>query len=141
MDNSNLVPLYGISESGSAILKKITAYDDFYKQFLKLQGRLYKFPATVALEFYAQKPDTDCIGTETQWNKQGYSLISGANAVHFIDSQGHRIDYYDYSQMENNQNPPERWMITKDNADSVKQILSENNTIPENNSSIISMRR
>lgn len=139
MDNSNLVPLYGISESGSAILKKITAYDDFYKQFLKLQGRLYKFPATVALEFYAQKPDTDCIGTETQWNKQGYSLISGANAVHFIDSQGHRIDYYDYSQMENNQNPPERWMITKDNADSVKQILSENNTIPENNSSIISM--
>ena len=139
MDNSNIVPLYGISETGSEMLSNMAEHDDLYKQFLKLQGRLYKFPATVALEFYAQKPDTDCIGTEAQWNRQGYSLGSGAEAVHFIDSKGNLIDYYDYSQMENNQEQPRRWMITAENADSIKQILSETNTIPDKNAPIISM--
>ena len=97
MENSNIVPLYGISALGSEMLQNMTEHDDLYKQYLKLQGRLYKFPATVALEFFAQKPDTDCIGTETQWNRQGYSLKTGAESVHFIDSSGNLIDYYDYS--------------------------------------------
>ena len=139
MENSNIVPLYGISALGSEMLQNMTEHDDLYKQYLKLQGRLYKFPATVALEFFAQKPDTDCIGTETQWNRQGYSLKTGAESVHFIDSSGNLIDYYDYSQMENNQGQPRRWMITAENAEDIKQILSETNTIPENNTSIISM--
>lgn len=135
------IPMSGFSEMGKATLNNMSNNPVMYANFLKMQGRMFKFPATVALEFFSHSDKTDCIATEGQWRNLGYRLKTSADAIRFIDSKGNIHSYYDFSQIENAEFFPKRWEITQENVSEVKDYLRANYSISDGNPNtpIISM--
>jgi hypothetical protein len=106
---------------GAAKLSEIADSNDIYTDFLKFQGRIFKQSASVALEFYAQKPTVIFIATEKQWAASGYRIMDGGEAIHFTDEDGNHSDLYDFSQIEGDI-APRLWSI---NVENVNQFKSE----------------
>lgn len=135
------ISMSGFSESGKKTLDNLSANPMMYSNFLKMQGRMFKFPTSVALEFFSHSEKIDCIATEGQWINLGYRLKNSAEAVRFIDSKGTIHSFYDFSQIENAEYFPKRWEVTQENVAEVKDYLRSNYNISDGNpnSSIISM--
>lgn len=135
------ISMSGFSESGKRTLDNLSANPTMYTNFLKMQGRMFKFPTSVALEFFSHSEKIDCIATEGQWTNLGYRLKNSAEAVRFIDSKGTIHSFYDFSQIENAEYFPKRWEVTQENVAEVKDYLRSNYNISDGNpnSSIISM--
>lgn len=135
------ISMSGFSESGKKTLDNLSANPTMYSNFLKMQGRMFKFPTSVALEFFSHSDKIDCIATEGQWTNLGYRLKNSAEAVRFIDSKGTIHSFYDFSQIENAEYFPKRWEVTQENVAEVKDYLRSNYNISDGNpnSSIISM--
>ena len=111
-----------LSDLATAKLKKIAENNNVYTEFLKFQGRIFKQNATVALEFFTQKPDVQFIATAKQWTAAGYTIKDGGTAVHFTDENGIKTDLFDYSQVEGNF-APYLWSINAENAGEFKEAF------------------
>lgn len=114
------------SSAGAEKLREMTENDNTYIDFLKFQGRVFKHNASVALEFFTQRPETKFIATREQWEQSKRTVAQGSEAIRFVDSNGKNTDFYDFSQVEEN-NPPYQWTINKNNANEIKKRLG----IPE----------
>jgi len=126
-----------VSESGAAKLREMSVNTEVYAEFFKFQGRVYKHNANVALEFFAQRPNTAYIAAAAQWNAAGFKIKDGGKAIRFTDTDGNRSELFDFSQVtannpENQTAAPPIWTLNKDNANLVKKALG----IPETTSLI-----
>ena len=101
MANTNhLTPLGGYSDAGAQMLRKMSENATLLTDFLRFQGRVFKHPASIALEFFTQKPDAAFIATAAQWEKAGFTLTPGSEAIRFFDEHGKTIEMFDFSQCE-----------------------------------------
>jgi N12 class adenine-specific DNA methylase/predicted RNA methylase len=114
--------VYKFSKIGSEIIDKMATNENLWTEFLKFQGRVFKHNSNVALEFFAQKSDTQFIATSQQWESLGYEIKDGSNAIRFVDDFGNHRDLYDFSQVEG-EYAPQIWMIDKETSSSVKSAL------------------
>lgn len=119
------------SKAGAEKLREMTENGETYVDFLKFQGRVFKHTASVALEFFTQRPETKFIATKSQWETSKRTVSQGSEAIRFIDSNNQIKDYYDFSQVEESE-PPYQWTINLKNANDVKSKLN----IPEKTSII-----
>jgi len=120
-----------LSEVGAIKLAEMSENLNTYTEFLKFQGRVFKQNATVALEFFVQSPQVQFIATESQWNRTGYGIKDGSEAICFIGENGEHTDLFDFSQI-NSDTPPAIWTLTLENAVQVKSafgIAEEQNLI------------
>lgn len=122
----NNTPIKDLSSAGAEKLREMTENNKIYIDFLKFQGRVFKHNTSVALEFFAQRPETKFIATSEQWRQSGRTVAQGSEAIRFVDSNGKNTDFYDFSQVEENV-PPYQWTINKNNANEIKKHLG----IPE----------
>lgn len=122
----NNTPIKNFSSAGAEKLREMTENNKMYIDFLKFQGRVFKHNTSVALEFFAQRPETKFIATSEQWRQSGRTIAQGSEAIRFVDSNGKNTDFYDFSQVEENV-PPYQWTINKNNANEIKKHLG----IPE----------
>ena len=99
-NTSYLTPLGGYSDAGAIILRNMANDAKLLTEFLRFQGRVFKHPASVALEFFTQKPDATFIATAAQWEKAGFTVTAGSDAIKFFDEHGKTIEMYDFSQCE-----------------------------------------
>ena len=116
---NHLTPLGGYSDAGAQMLRKMSENAPLLTDFLRFQGRVFKHPASIALEFFTQKPDAAFIGTAAQWEKAGFTLTPGSDAIKFFDEHGKTIEMYDFSQCEE-EAPPMIWAVTSQNLAAVK---------------------
>ena len=87
MPNTNhLTPLGGYSDAGAKKLRQMAENAAVLTEFLRFQGRVFKHPASVALEFFTQKPDATFIATAAQWEKAGFTVTAGTDAIKFFDA-------------------------------------------------------
>ena len=130
-----------LSQDGHDKLNAMPEDAASYSKFLKMYGKLFKFPTSVAIEFFSRSNDTECIATEKQWNNLGYTLKTNATAVEYIDANDNVHSFYDFSQLKNAEQLPDRWAVTQENADAVKEYLRSNYNIYDDNpnASILSM--
>ena len=119
-------PVKNFSSSGAEKLREMTSDEKLYTEFLKFQGRVFKHNASVALEFFTQRPETKFIATQEQWEKTNRTIAQGSEAIRFVDSNGKITDFYDFSQLEKT-TLPYQWTINKNNANAIKKQLG----IPE----------
>lgn len=120
MPNTNhLTPLGGYSDAGAKKLRQMAENAAVLTEFLRFQGRVFKHPASVALEFFTQKPDATFIATAAQWEKAGFTVTAGTDAIKFFDEHGKTIEMYDFSQCEQ-EAPPVIWAVTNQNLAAVK---------------------
>lgn len=124
--SENNTPVKNFSSAGAEKLHEMTENNNTYIDFLKFQGRVFKHSASVALEFFVQKPETKFIATKEQWEMTNYTVSQGNDAIKFLNANGDVIDFYDFSQVKEN-NPPYQWTINKNNVNEVKKQLG----IPE----------
>ncbi|MDR2558165.1 MAG: hypothetical protein LBC86_01270 [Oscillospiraceae bacterium] len=117
------------NETGTAKLAEISENPAVYTEFLKFQGRIFKQNATVALEFFAQRPDVQFIANAKQWAAAGYRIKDGGEAIHFTDENGNRSDLFDFSQVEGSL-APRLWSINAENADEFKSALELEDNAP-----------
>ena len=122
----NNTPIKNFSSTGAEKLREITENNETYIDFLKFQGRVFKHNASVALEFFAQRPETKFIATREQWAMTNRTVAQGSEAIRFMNDNGKITDFYDFSQVEET-TPPYQWSINKNNANEVKKQLG----IPE----------
>jgi hypothetical protein len=118
---AKITEIKNLGDAGLEKLREMSKDAAVYIDFLKFQGRLFKQNAAVALEFFAQKPDTEYIATAEQWLAAGYKIKNGGMAIHFTDDEGISSNLFDFSQIVGD-NPPKIWAI---NADSAKEIKTE----------------
>lgn len=130
-----------LSQDGHDKLNAMPEDAASYSKFLKMYGKLFKFPTSVAIEYFSRSNDTECIATEKQWNNLGYTLKTNATAVEYIDANDNVHSFYDFSQLKNAEQLPDRWAVTQENADAVKEYLRSNYNIYDDNpnASILSM--
>ncbi|MBR3418190.1 MAG: hypothetical protein IKG82_05820, partial [Oscillospiraceae bacterium] len=119
-NTSYLTPLGGYSDAGAIILRNMANDAKLLTEFLRFQGRVFKHPASVALEFFTQKPDATFIATAAQWEKAGFTVTAGSDAIKFFDEHGKTIEMYDFSQCEE-EAPPMIWAVTNQNLPAVKE--------------------
>ena len=110
MEKQKQTPIRSYSDAGAAKLREMTENPDVYADFLKFQGRVFKHNANVALEFFAQKPNAQFIATKEQWERTNRSISQSSKAIPFMDKNGSVLEFYDFSQIED-ENPPHRWTI------------------------------
>ncbi len=123
MANTNhLTPLGGYSDAGAKKLRQMAENAALLTDFLRFQGRVFKHPASVALEFFTQKPDATFIATAAQWEKAGFTVTAGSDAIKFFDEHGKTIEMYDFSQCEE-EAPPMIWAVTNQNLAKVKESM------------------
>ena len=139
MENKQL-SISSYSQNGAAILQKISENESAYIDFLKFQGRVFKHNVNVALEFYAQNPETEFIATKEQWAKVNCTISSGSNAIRFVDSQGRAVDLFDFSQVDEGI-PPYRWTLNSQNVSKLKENLSFSSDKPLLNHSKINSKK
>lgn len=77
-NTSYLTPLGGYSDAGAIMLRNMAANAELLTEYLRFQGRVFKHPASVALEFFTQKPGATFIATAAQWEKAGLPLRPAA---------------------------------------------------------------
>ena len=118
-----------MSSLGAAKLSEMSVNPAVYTDFLKFQGRIFKQPAPVALEFFAQRPDVTFIANAKQWVAAGYRIIDGSEAIHFTDENGKVNDLFDFSQVEGNL-APRLWTINAENANEFKSALGAEQDAP-----------
>ena len=129
MANTNrLTPLGGYSEAGAETLRKMSENTEILTEFLHFQGRVFKHPASIALEFFTQKQDAAFIATAAQWEKAGFTVSIGSEAIRFFDEHGKTVDLFDFSQCEQ-EAPPVVWAVTNQNLAAVKEGMD----IPQDN--------
>lgn len=119
-NTSYLTPLGGYSDAGAIMLRNMAANAELLTEFLRFQGRVFKHPASVALEFFTQKPDATFIATAAQWEKAGFTVTPGSEAIRFFDEHGKTIEMFDFSQCEE-EAPPMIWAVTNQNLAAVKE--------------------
>ena len=119
-NTSYLTPLGGYSDAGAIMLRNMAANAELLTEFLRFQGRVFKHPASVALEFFTQEPDATFIATAAQWEKAGFTVTPGSDAIKFFDEHGKTIEMYDFSQCEE-EAPPLIWAVTNQNLAAVKE--------------------
>ena len=117
---NHLTPLGGYSDAGAKKLRSMAENAALLTDFLRFQGRVFKHPASIALEFFTQKPDATFIATAAQWEKAGFTVTAGSNAIKFFDEHGKTIEMYDFSQCEE-EAPPMIWAVTNQNLAAVKE--------------------
>ena len=122
-NTSYLTPLGGYSDAGAIMLRNMAANVELLTEFLRFQGRVFKHPTSVALEFFTQKPDATFIATAAQWEKAGFTVTPGSDAIKFFDEHGKTIEMYDFSQCED-EAPPMIWAVTNQNLAAVKKGMS-----------------
>ena len=139
--NQGHITLSVLSKAANDNLELFTENDIEFANFLKMYGRLFKFPTSVAIEFYSRSKSIDCIATEGQWKNLGYTLKNSASAVEYIDRNNVTHSFYDFTQIANADFFPERWALTQENINDVKDYLKNNYNISDKNpnASIISM--
>ena len=108
--------------NGKTISEKIKSDNELFNRFLKFQGTIYKHNAYVALEFFAQKPDVDFIGTAAQWEQVGYTVGLGERGIKITDKSGKTFEYFDFSQTLEEKKPMV-WTLTKNNVLYLKKEL------------------
>lgn len=118
----NVTKTGGFSSAGAKELKKMAEDAELYTKFLKFQGQVFKHKSSVALEFFAQKPDAQFIATREQWERLHYTLQAGASGLRFVDENGNQTELYDFSQIEE-EKKPHVWTLNKQNAGIVKSEL------------------
>ena len=122
----NNTPIKNFSSAGAEKLLEMTENNNTYIDFLKFQGRVFKHSTSVALEFFAQRPETKLIATKEQWAMANCNVAQGSEAIRFLNTNGKITDFYDFSQVEET-TPPYQWSMNKNNANEVKKQLG----IPE----------
>lgn len=86
--SENNTPIKDFSSAGAEKLREMTENNKMYIDFLKFQGRVFKHNTSVALEFFAQRPETKFIATSEQWRQSGRTVAQGSEAIRFVDSNG-----------------------------------------------------
>ncbi len=84
----NSTPVKNFSSAGAEKLREMTEKSDMYINFLKFQGRVFKHSASVAREFFTQRPEAKFIATCEQWAKTNRTVAMGSEAIRFVDSDG-----------------------------------------------------
>ena len=107
---NHLTPLGGYSDAGAKKLRSMAENAALLTDFLRFQGRVFKHPASIALEFFTQKPYATFIATAAQWEKAGFTVTPGSDAIKFFDEHGKTIEMYDFSQCEE-EVPPMIWAV------------------------------
>ena len=96
---NHLTPLGGYSDAGAKKLRQMAENAAVLTEFLRFQGRVFKHPASVALEFFTQKPDATFIATAAQWEKAGFTVTAGSDAIRNVNIRNSAIvsdKYKDY---------------------------------------------
>lgn len=122
MNRNKITPVRNLSAASEKKLESMAANVFIYEEFLRFQGRVFKQPVSVGLEFYTQRPNARFIGTEKQWRNAKYTIALGSSAIRFIDDNGGQHDYYDLSQT-NQKRPPKLWTMNKKYSDLVRNEL------------------
>ena len=122
MNRNKITPVRNLSAASEKKLESMAANVFIYEEFLRFQGRVFKQPVSVGLEFYTQRPNARFIGTENQWRNAKYTIALGSSAIRFIDDNGGQHDYYDLSQT-NQKRPPKLWTMNKKYSDLVRNEL------------------
>lgn len=122
MNDNKIAPIHNFSAAGEAKLESMAGNVFLYEEFLRYQGRIFKQPVSVGLEFYTQRPNARFIGTENQWKAAKYSIAQGETAIRFIDDKGVQFDYYDLSQTDQKR-PPRIWTMDKAHSELVRKEL------------------
>ena len=103
-------------------IRSFTNDPERYAKFLRMQGRVFKHNVGTALAFFLRDPDTSFIASAKQWQRYGYTVQQGADAIRFTDKDGVSHDLYTFSQIEE-KDPPHVWMLRKDDAAHVAEVL------------------
>ena len=111
------------SAQGDKILRQMAQDEQMFTAYMKYHGRVFKHPSSISLEFFVQKPDATFIGSEKQWQNQGFTIGAGEEAIHFRDRNGNVIALYDFSQT-TQEFQPSVWTVHSGNADAVKRALN-----------------
>jgi hypothetical protein len=122
MNRNKITPVRNLSAASEKKLESMAANVFIYEEFLRFQGRVFKQPVSVGLEFYTQRPNARFIGTENQWRNAKYTIALGSSAIRFIDDNGGQHDYYDLSQT-TQKRPPKLWTMNKKYSDLVRNEL------------------
>ncbi len=80
-NTSYLTPLGGYSDAGAKKLRQMAENAATLTEFLRFQGRVFKHPASVALDFFTQKPDATFFATAAQWEKAGFTVMPGSDEL------------------------------------------------------------
>ena len=77
MSNNKIAPIHNFSAAGEAKLESMAGNVFIYEEFLRYQGRIFKQPVSVGLEFYTQRPNARFIGnTLSHRAKQQYVSLT-----------------------------------------------------------------
>lgn len=126
---SNQTPIGELSAAGADRLHEMEENPQIYIDFLKFHGRVFKHDVDVSLEFFTQRPKTEFIATQKQWESANFHVGQGEEAIRFIDREGRTVDYYDFSQVDE-EIPPPLWAINTQNAGIVKSGLGIDSNKP-----------
>ena len=119
---SNAIPVGHYSQLGEQTINRIANDDIEFMNFMKYFGRVFKHPVSVALEFYANRPEAQFIASATQWKTAGFQLKPASKGIQFLDNSGKAITLYDFDDVIG-EYPPKRWTITNKNVDAVREKL------------------
>ena len=111
-----------IIRSGDALLDEMAKDNDAFIKFLKFQGTIYEQDASVALEFFAQRPNVEFVATEQAWKSIKYDIKAGEDALVVRNSDGVETEFYDFTQT-TGVNKPNVWRVSSNNAAQVKKEL------------------
>ncbi len=119
-----VTPIGKYSEIGASKLRELADNPDGYRELMRMTGRIFKLPTSVALEFYALNPDKhyEFISAAAGWEKTGYHLKAGATGVVFSDKKDELHTLYDFDEVVED-NKPNVWKLTSTLAPKIKQAL------------------
>lgn len=121
-NETNAIEVPEVYTDGKSIVESVKTDNELYNRFLKFQGTIHKHNAYVALEFFAQKPDVDFVGTAAQWEQVGYTVGLGERGIKITDKSGKTYEYFDFSQTLEEKKPMV-WTLTKNNVPYLKKEL------------------
>ena len=119
----NVTSIGGISQAGAEKLHEMADNSKGFEEYLRFHGRMFKHSPSVTLEFFAQRPESRFIGTQTQWERAGYSIALDSSGLRFRDSNGTVAELYDFSQCVNQTKLPPQWEMSQSAEIAVREKL------------------
>ena len=120
--SENKMQIGVLSAKAQLAMHDIAQSADAYEDFLRFHGRVFKHNAHVALEFYAQQPESQLIASRQQWESMGGRVKLGGESICFVALNGREYDLYDFSQIEGVKRP-RVWSLNQKNTPEIKRLL------------------
>ena len=78
--------MIGMKEMLTKETAEIRTSKDVFLSFCETAGRFYRYPLYDQIAIFAQKPDASAVTTKAGWEKRGFSISEGAQAVMLLDN-------------------------------------------------------